>query len=258
MYIFVFHIFMPHTLHLFICFCVLSGCFNSLIQHAVISLSQQAIINLTQSAAISHQPSSTLVTTHQPALQPAALYGAPALCSLLPCALPPALTCPPPRVLSPRTAAPPCHLQFGVGVTRVLECPKQMVGRVIGKAGETIKGLQKQFAASIQIDQNEVPCKITITGPSAAVVSAERAILDIIDGSGGPPGHVGGAPQGGSSSGYPGGWMDGGWAGGEGGGEHSRGAAAAAGTPGCGREGCLAVEMGVAGLPTCCMRLTHT
>ncbi len=28
-----------------------------------------------------------------------------------------------------------------------------MVGRVIGKAGETIKALQKQFQCNIQIDQ---------------------------------------------------------------------------------------------------------
>lgn len=33
-------------------------------------------------------------------------------------------------------------VQFGAGISRVVECPKGMVGRVIGKGGETIKALQ--------------------------------------------------------------------------------------------------------------------
>uniref|UniRef100_A0A7S2QUF9 WW domain-containing protein n=2 Tax=Chlamydomonas chlamydogama TaxID=225041 RepID=A0A7S2QUF9_9CHLO len=88
--------------------------------------------------------------------------------------------------------------KFGLGVTRVIDCPKPMVGRVIGKGGETIKSLQKQFSASIQIDQNATPCKITITGPAQAVHAAERAILDVIDGNDGrgPGGGPGGFPGG--------------------------------------------------------------
>ena len=50
--------------------------------------------------------------------------------------------------------------QFGQGITKEIECPKHMVGRIIGKGGETVKTLQRQFAASIQIDQNAVPCKV--------------------------------------------------------------------------------------------------
>nr|ADI46928.1 CRB1m [Volvox carteri f. nagariensis] len=70
--------------------------------------------------------------------------------------------------------------RFGVGSTEVVECPKAMVGRVIGKGGETIKDLQKRFSASIQIDQGSTPCKITITGPAQTVSSARRAIEDLI------------------------------------------------------------------------------
>ena len=36
-------------------------------------------------------------------------------------------------------------VQFGAGVSRVVECPKGMVGRVIGKGGETIKALQRTY-----------------------------------------------------------------------------------------------------------------
>jgi far upstream element-binding protein len=67
-----------------------------------------------------------------------------------------------------------------VGITKILDCPKPMVGRVIGKGGETIKTLQKQFGASIQIDQNSMPCKITVTGSQGAVESAVRAVTDLI------------------------------------------------------------------------------
>lgn len=32
-----------------------------------------------------------------------------------------------------------------------VQCPKSMVGRVIGKGGETIKGLQRKYHTSIQV-----------------------------------------------------------------------------------------------------------
>lgn len=68
-----------------------------------------------------------------------------------------------------------------MGATRTLECPKAVVGRVIGKGGETIKSLQKQYGASIQIDQSCNPCKITVAGPQQACMACERAITDIIE-----------------------------------------------------------------------------
>ena len=37
--------------------------------------------------------------------------------------------------------------------TATVDCPKGMVGRVIGKSGETIKALQSYSGALIQIDQ---------------------------------------------------------------------------------------------------------
>ncbi len=72
--------------------------------------------------------------------------------------------------------------QYGAGVTHEVQCPKGMVGRVIGKGGETIKALQKNFGANIQIDQTTDPMKITIAGQPAAVTSAAAAVTEIING----------------------------------------------------------------------------
>lgn len=80
-----------------------------------------------------------------------------------------------------------------MGQMEVLECPKTMVGRVIGRGGETIKSLQKQFNVSIQIDQNISPCKVTITGPPHAVHAARREVENLVNPNyGGPGGGPGG------------------------------------------------------------------
>lgn len=87
-------------------------------------------------------------------------------------------------------ASIPLHAsQYGAGKTLELTCPKHMVGRVIGRGGETVKGLQRQYGAAIQIEQNANPCRVTITGPPGAVAAAERAILDLVEDR--PPGGPG-------------------------------------------------------------------
>jgi hypothetical protein len=70
-----------------------------------------------------------------------------------------------------------------------------MVGRVIGKGGETIKALQKNFGCNIQIDQSIEPMKVTVAGQPTAVESAAVAVTEIINGGnpnlGGPGGYGG-------------------------------------------------------------------
>ena len=61
-----------------------------------------------------------------------------------------------------------------------------MVGRVIGKGGETIKLLQKQYGANIQIDQASDPMKVSVAGQPQAVEGALMAVQEIISG-GNPP-----------------------------------------------------------------------
>jgi far upstream element-binding protein len=61
--------------------------------------------------------------------------------------------------------------------THLVDCPPGLVGRVIGKGGETIKGLQAQSGAHITIDQNfpdGIPRKISISGPVGCVASRLR------------------------------------------------------------------------------------
>lgn len=73
-------------------------------------------------------------------------------------------------------------VQYGAGINSSIDCPKQMVGRVIGKGGETIKALQKQFGVNIQIDQQAEPNKITIAGPPSSVANAVVTVQEIING----------------------------------------------------------------------------
>lgn len=71
-----------------------------------------------------------------------------------------------------------------------------MVGRVIGKGGETIKAMQREFQANIQIDQTSLPMKITISGQPASVERAYAVVAEIVAGGnpyiGGSVGHAGG------------------------------------------------------------------
>ena len=72
-----------------------------------------------------------------------------------------------------------------------------MVGRVIGKGGETIKAMQREFQANIQIDQTSLPMKITISGQPASVERAYGVVAEIVAGGnpyiGGSVGHAGNA-----------------------------------------------------------------
>jgi rRNA processing protein Krr1/Pno1 len=87
----------------------------------------------------------------------------------------------------------------GGGAEEVMDIEKQHVGRIIGKAGGTIRGLQQTTGANISIDQNVLegyPCKVTISGNPEAVASAKAQVLQLISGEGvsGPMG----APAGGA------------------------------------------------------------
>lgn len=77
----------------------------------------------------------------------------------------------------------------------MIDCNKSIVGRVIGKGGETIKTLQKNFGANIQIDQQTEPMKITVSGQPHAVEAAAAAVQEIVNGGnpylGGPGGGQG-------------------------------------------------------------------
>lgn len=64
----------------------------------------------------------------------------------------------------------------------IVDCPRSMVGRVIGKGGETIKALQQYTGAMIQIDQSVEPTKVTVAGSSQSLQLAVSMIRDIVAG----------------------------------------------------------------------------
>lgn len=66
--------------------------------------------------------------------------------------------------------------------TAIVECPKSMVGRVIGKGGETIKALQQYTGAMIQIDQSTDPTRVTIAGSPQSLQLAVSMVSDIVRG----------------------------------------------------------------------------
>ena len=64
----------------------------------------------------------------------------------------------------------------------VVDCPRSMVGRVIGKGGETIKALQQYTGAMIQIDQSCEPTKVTVAGSAQSLQLAVSMVRDIVAG----------------------------------------------------------------------------
>ena len=74
-----------------------------------------------------------------------------------------------------------CQSQ-GIGNTEVVLAPKSIIGRIIGRGGETIKNIQRQSRAALQIDQSGDPCQITVSGQPSAVEAAKECINAIVNG----------------------------------------------------------------------------
>ena len=81
-------------------------------------------------------------------------------------------------------------------VEETVECPSGLVGRLIGKGGETISSLQAQCGAHIQIDQEtggpDAPAKkVTITGYPQSVAAGKHLVAELLNAPpGGPPTQV--------------------------------------------------------------------
>ena len=63
-------------------------------------------------------------------------------------------------------------------ISEEVDCPPTMVGRLIGKGGETIKSLEANNGAKIQIDQDTK--KVSVTGAPANVASCVAAINELL------------------------------------------------------------------------------
>jgi len=61
-------------------------------------------------------------------------------------------------------------------------CDKKVVGRLIGPRGATIKQIQADTGASINVDSDKTPCLVTITAEGASSLAhCQRLVLEIID-----------------------------------------------------------------------------
>lgn len=66
---------------------------------------------------------------------------------------------------------------------RVLQVPQEYVGMIIGKGGETVKALQKDTGAKIEVARfdAELERTVTLSGSLEAVEKAVRMIMDIVN-----------------------------------------------------------------------------
>lgn len=70
-------------------------------------------------------------------------------------------------------------------IMEMLDCPQGIVGRVIGRRGETIKALQSASGAKIVVEQNfpdGVPRKVKISGKPDVVSLAVKMVSELISG----------------------------------------------------------------------------
>ena len=70
-------------------------------------------------------------------------------------------------------------------IHQVVDCPQGIVGRVIGRGGETIRALQQASNAHIVVDQNYPegqPRKVKVSGNREAVSTAVKMVTELIQG----------------------------------------------------------------------------
>jgi len=67
-------------------------------------------------------------------------------------------------------------------ISKLYECPKEAVGKLIGRGGETIRGIQMATGARLQIDQTRSPCQVVMAGSEACVEACVRVVKEIIEG----------------------------------------------------------------------------
>eukprot|EP00601_Ochromonadales_sp_CCMP2298_P025183 CAMPEP_0173277382 /NCGR_PEP_ID=MMETSP1143-20121109/4047_1 /TAXON_ID=483371 /ORGANISM="non described non described, Strain CCMP2298" /LENGTH=353 /DNA_ID=CAMNT_0014214463 /DNA_START=203 /DNA_END=1260 /DNA_ORIENTATION=- len=74
---------------------------------------------------------------------------------------------------------------FGGDAKQTMEVPKAVVGKIIGRGGETITLVQSKSGARVQVDQSVpegTPCKVAISGTPQAVANAVQLLNDVLAG----------------------------------------------------------------------------
>lgn len=83
-------------------------------------------------------------------------------------------------------SAIPVSYNYGQGTSKKIDIPNGRVGVIIGKAGETIKYLQLQSGAKIQVtrdmdaDPNSPTRPVELMGTPEQIAKAEQLINDVL------------------------------------------------------------------------------
>ena len=102
----------------------------------------------------------------------------------------------PPEMDKENQASAPAAAQMPASVSKdvrlgralrfaVLDCPKPLVGRVIGRGGENVHVLEYRSGTKIQIDQRVppgAPCRVRITGPPEKVAACAQMVEAVMTG----------------------------------------------------------------------------
>lgn len=68
----------------------------------------------------------------------------------------------------------------GTGPGHMMNIPKSVVGKILGRGGETVQNIQRRSGCRITIDQSMDPCKLSITGAAQGIRTAHSLISDIM------------------------------------------------------------------------------
>jgi far upstream element-binding protein len=81
----------------------------------------------------------------------------------------------------------PASIQLSVPgeIKQSIDVPKSVVGKLIGKGGDTITLIQRKSGAKVTIDQNVpegMPCKVMMSGTSQSLVFATQLVQELMMG----------------------------------------------------------------------------
>jgi len=65
-------------------------------------------------------------------------------------------------------------------VTESVACPEHLRGKIIGRGGETIRALQRQYQCNMQLDRAVTPTMVRIRGAASRVALAKSALLALL------------------------------------------------------------------------------
>merc|ERR1712110_681232 len=63
---------------------------------------------------------------------------------------------------------------------KVLKVPKSVVGKIIGKGGQTVQRIGRESGAQVKVSTDEDPCVIRINGSRKNVQEARRMIDEVV------------------------------------------------------------------------------